>query len=53
MVNMSCCEIRKCKRNPQIVSGIRKLKVETANFKWNPYFVWEINIHIGIYVKAF
>ena len=27
---MSCCETRNCKWNPQIVSGIRKLQVESA-----------------------
>ena len=30
IVKLSCCGISNCKRNPQIVSGIRKLLVESA-----------------------
>ena len=31
-VELSCCGIRNCKRNPQTVSQIRILRVESANF---------------------
>ena len=30
LVTLSCCGIRSCKRSPEIVSGIRKMQVESA-----------------------
>ena len=36
-VNLSCCGIRNCKWTLQIVSGFRKLFVESSNYKRNPH----------------
>ena len=36
LLNLGCRGIRNCKWNPQIVSGIRKLKADCANCERNP-----------------
>ena len=48
-VELSCCGIRNCKRNPQTVSRIRKLRVGSANCKWNPHFFCGVRLHISFH----
>ena len=33
LINLNCCGIRNCKWNPQTLSGIHKMKAESANCK--------------------